>query len=178
MGFVSPAWRARLRAARGLLVLLLTLVLVMPQQGVGPSSGAFGWIARPSFASAAWAAELPAARSSVIPAEGHYRCDGEALSTVFQPGAVDAVDLPNQSAGTLPGSFLVVRWRGIQLQLPRTNDAGPPRFSDGKWLWQFNPGEPPRFLLRQGLGEVQEFGCEAVADRLAEAPEAERAGRS
>lgn len=200
MGFVSPAWRALRTVARGVgllasgpvlalavvltLVLVRTLGLVMPEPVVGSSPGAFGWIAQPSFASAAWAAELPAARSStipqeplisarpetsraVIPAEGHYLCDGETLSTVFQPGAVDALDLPNQSAGTLPGSFLLVRWRGIQLQLPRTNDAGPPRFSDGKWLWQFNPGQPPRFLLRQGLGQVEEFSCAAVKDPLA-----------
>jgi len=103
-----------------------------------------------------------AAGAAGFPQESHYRCGGDPLSAVFQPGAVDATAIPNQSAGTAPGSFLLVRWRGIQLQLPRTNDAGPPSFSDGKWWWSVEQPDHPQFRLRQGLGPIEEFACEPL----------------
>ena len=62
-----------------------------------------------------------------------YVCDGDALSATIDRGAVDAIGIPNSVDGTVPGSFVVLEWRDLHLQLPRTNNAGAPSFSDGKY---------------------------------------------
>jgi hypothetical protein len=138
MGPTPPAWR--------------------PGPGTGAAGAASVWV----VVLAVLLTLVPPVWGDNFPPEGHYRCGGDPLTAQFQAGAVDAAALPNRSAGTLPGSFLVVRWRGIQLQLPRTNDAGPPSFSDGKWLWSQESLDHPVFRLRQGLGQVQEFACEPL----------------
>ncbi len=96
--------------------------------------------------------------------ERHYRCDGEPLSARLEAGAVDAVGIPNTLAGTLPGAYLVLHWQGVTLPLPRTNDAGAPSFSDGKWWWS-EAGDPdhPRLRLRRFGGDVRDFACEPAA---------------
>lgn len=92
-----------------------------------------------------------------------YRCDGEPLSALLDNGAVDAFEIPNVAAGTVPGAFVVLQWRDITLQLPRTNNAGAPSFTDGKWWWSLEDPAHPSFRLRRGQGDVQRFSCEAVA---------------
>jgi hypothetical protein len=58
---------------------------------------------------------------------------------------------------------VVLRWRGVQLQLPRSNNAGAPSFSDGKWAWsELNPDQP-MLRLRRPAGDLQEFACEPEA---------------
>lgn len=91
-----------------------------------------------------------------------YRCDGEPLTALLNNGAVDAFDIPNVAAGTVPGAFVVLQWRNITLQLPRTNNAGAPSFTDGKWWWSLDDAAHPTFQLRRGLGEIQSFSCELV----------------
>jgi hypothetical protein len=104
-------------------------------------------------AAAAWADSQPQQRI--------YRCDGEPLSAELVPGAVDALGIPNTLAGTVPGAYQVLRWRGVQLQLPRTNNAGAPSFSDGKWAWSELDPDHPILRLRSGGGDVREFRCDA-----------------
>jgi hypothetical protein len=58
------------------------------------------------------------------------------------------------------GGGVVLRWRDFSLQLPRTNNAGPASFSDGKWWWSLEDPAHPRFLLRQPWGTVEAFPCE------------------
>ena len=52
---------------------------------------------------------------------------------------------------------MVLRWRDISLQLPRTNNAGAPSYTDGKWWWSLEDPGHPRFRLRRG--DVVEFAC-------------------
>jgi hypothetical protein len=99
-----------------------------------------------------------------------YRCDGEELRAQVQAGAVDAPDIPNRAGGTLPGAFVVLHWRGISLQLPRTNNAGAPSFSDGKWWWSLEDPEHPNFQLRRGTGTLERFHCEAITDATTDRP--------
>ena len=66
-------------------------------------------------APAAWAAPVPE----------RYLCDGDGLEATLHNGAVDASEIPNSEAGTVPGAFIVVQWRGLSLQLPRTNKPMP-----------------------------------------------------
>ena len=82
-----------------------------------------------------------------------YVCDGDALSATIDRGAVDAIGIPNSVDGTVPGSFVVLEWRDLHLQLPRTNNAGAPSFSDGKWsldlsMTGFSADEGVPFLQR------------------------------
>lgn len=128
---------------RGLLALTLCLAAVL--------STAVLWIP----ASPVWADSQPVARA--------YRCDGEPLSALLVPGAVDATDIPNTLAGTLPGAYVVLRWRGVQLQLPRSNNAGTPSFSDGKWAWSNSDPDHPLLRLRRPGGDLQDFACEPGA---------------
>jgi hypothetical protein len=122
-----------------------------------------------------WAAALwgsPAAASAVeargtgtgiTPATSAvpYRCDGDPLIAEVHQGAVDAPGIPNSDGGTVPGAFLVLRWRGLQLQLPRTNNAGTPSYTDGRWWWQALDPDHPDFAERRG--GVTRFACERDA---------------
>ena len=107
----------------------------------------WGWLAPPAEAR---------------PVQLAYRCEGDRLDARYDNGAVDDPLVGNVSAGTFPGAFVVLRWREITLQLPRTNDAGPPTYTDGKWLWGLNDTTQPTFLLRQG--DLQSFRCAALND--------------
>jgi hypothetical protein len=86
-----------------------------------------------------------------------YRCEGDLLLARSENGAVDALAIPNLSAGTPPGAFVVLQWRGSTLQLPRTNNAGPPSYTDGRWWWSLENPDRPRFRMRRGT--IQEFTC-------------------
>ena len=93
-----------------------------------------------------------------------YVCDGDALIATIDRGAVDAIGIPNSVDGTVPGSFVVLKWRDLHLQLPRTNNAGAPSFSDGKWWWDLGDPDHPGFKLRQGAGQAQVFVCDLAVE--------------
>lgn len=88
----------------------------------------------------------------------HYRCDGDPLVAIAHNGAVDAADIPNSSAGTLPGAFVVLKWRGLSLQLPRTNNAGSPSYTDGRWWWLADDADHPVFAQRRAA--AQNYSCQ------------------
>ena len=75
---------------------------------------------------------------STLPASADWICDGDQLSIEITRGAVDVSGLtggiPNSLEGTVPGDGILVRWRDLELQLPRTNNAGEPSYTDGRWL--------------------------------------------
>jgi hypothetical protein len=96
----------------------------------------------------------------MAPGEQAFRCDGDLLLARVDNGPVDAPGIANGAAGTVPGAFVVLRWRELALQLPRTNNAGDPSFTDGKWWWSLEDPAHPRFRLRQGLGTISEFRCQ------------------
>ena len=91
---------------------------------------------------------LPAAASA------DWICDGDTMSVDLIPGAVDPTGIsggiPNTSDGTLPGDGVLLSWRGLVLQLPRTNNAGVPSYTDGRWWWQVVDQDHPEFLERRG----------------------------
>jgi hypothetical protein len=91
----------------------------------------------------------------------HYLCDGEPLLAEIHNGAVDAIDIPNSSAGTVPGAFVVLQWRGISLQLPRSNNAGQPSYTDGRWWWS-SPA-PDQIEFEQLRGKVHSYSCERIS---------------
>jgi hypothetical protein len=104
---------------------------------------------------AAWALNSPTAQS--------YRCDGEPLTAMLQRGAMDEATIPDPSSAPVPiGGYVVLQWQGLSLQLPRTNNAGPASFSDGKWWWSLEDQDHPRFRVRRGLGDVQDFACDRL----------------
>jgi hypothetical protein len=109
-------------------------------------------------------AAAPAQAADPAPAAEHFRCDGVALTATLHGGAVDDPAIPNRSGGTLPGAFVQLQWQRagepIALQLPRTNNAGAPSFTDGKWWWSLEDPSHPRFRLRRGGGDIEDFACE------------------
>ncbi|MCP9932665.1 NAD(P)-binding protein [Cyanobium sp. Candia 9D4] len=127
-----------LRSAQALAGRLLALVLLL-----GLALG------NPATATAA-------AATTTIP----YRCDGDLLLATADNGAVDAPGIPNTVAGTVPGATVLLEWRGLSLQLPRTNNAGPPSYTDGIWWWSLEDPAQPRFLHRRGA--IESFSCQAV----------------
>jgi hypothetical protein len=94
-----------------------------------------------------------------------YLCEGELLVAEVHSGAVDAPGIPNSSSGTVPGAFIVLRWRGVSLQLPRTNNAGTASYSDGRWWWQSEDPEHPMFAQRRG--DWERYGCERSGEAIA-----------
>ena len=101
----------------------------------------------------------------VVPARADWLCDGDPLSIKLIPGAVDTSGLPdgipNSAAGTLPGDGILISWRGVTLQLPRTNNAGAPSYTDGRWWWRAEDPEHPEFKERRG--QVTSYRCEPLA---------------
>lgn len=97
------------------------------------------------------------------PSPQAYRCDGDPLTANLVQGPMDDPSIPDPSMAPVPvGGSVVLAWRGLSLQLPRTNNAGPASFSDGKWWWSLEDPSHPRFRLRRPLGEIQEFACGPV----------------
>ncbi|MEI7664573.1 MAG: hypothetical protein WCI65_00810 [Synechococcaceae cyanobacterium ELA263] len=138
---------------------------VMPL--IAMASGCPPW-RRLSFPAGALAALLVilltfagSALADTSPSPLAYSCDGERLTALLVSGAVDDPTMPDPSRGPVPmGGFVVLQWRELSLQLPRTNNAGPASFTDGKWWWSLEDPAHPRFRLRQGLGNIQDLACE------------------
>jgi hypothetical protein len=86
-----------------------------------------------------------------------FLCDGDPLIATVDGGPVDAVGIANTSKGTVPGAFVVLEWRQLRLTLPRTNNAGPPSYTDGQWWWSMEDPARPTFRLR--AGESHGFDC-------------------
>ncbi|AKN62218.1 hypothetical protein WB44_05850 [Synechococcus sp. WH 8020] len=76
----------------------------------------------------------------------------EAIGTVLEP-------IPNSSDGTVPGDGIVLHWRDLNLQLPRTNNAGPPSYTDGRWWWRVEDVDHPEF--RQRKASIETYSCVA-----------------
>ena len=100
----------------------------------------------------------PAGLALADPPPEHFLCDADPLVASVHLGAVDAAEIPNSSSGTVPGAFIVLQWRGVSLQLPRTNNAGTPSYTDGRWWWQALDPDRPEFSQRRG--EVERYSCE------------------
>ncbi|MFM9100839.1 MAG: hypothetical protein ACKOPS_05685 [Cyanobium sp.] len=86
-----------------------------------------------------------------------YLCDGDPLLAEVYAGAVDATDIPNSVAGTVPGAYVVLQWRGLSLQLPRTNNAGAPSYTDGRWWWSPADPQAPEFMQRRA--SITTYAC-------------------
>ena len=113
------------------------------------------WLVASAWATPAWA------DTALIPRA--YICAGEPLSALLVKGPMDEPAIPDPSTAPVPiGGSVVLSWRGLSLQLPRTNNAGPASFSDGKWWWSLEDPAHPRFRLRRPLGDIQDFVCEAL----------------
>lgn len=87
-----------------------------------------------------------------------FLCEGEPLAAQVFGGAVDAPDIPNTASGTVPGAYVVLQWRGLNLQLPRTNNAGAPSYTDGRWWWQ--AVDPQHPVFKQRRGGVETYSCQ------------------
>ncbi|AII43762.1 hypothetical protein KR100_10365 [Synechococcus sp. KORDI-100] len=100
-----------------------------------------------------------------VPVQADWLCDGDPLSIRRISGAVDISGLPdgipNSAAGTLPGDGILINWRGVTLQLPRTNNAGTPSYTDGRWWWRAEDPDRPEFKERRG--GITVYACEPVA---------------
>ena len=98
------------------------------------------------------------------PAWADWLCEGDRLSVEITRGAVDATGLtagiPNSLEGTLPGDGVLLRWRDLKLQLPRTNNAGAPSYTDGRWWWRMVDASAPEFWERRGT--VIRHQCEEI----------------
>jgi len=55
-------------------------------------------------------------------------------------------------------TYVVMAWRGVSLQLPRTNNAGAPSYTDGRWWW--SPVDPEHPEFKQRRGGVESYICE------------------
>lgn len=152
------------RQSEGLLILLIVLAALCAWWAV-PVLAAVGPTAAPTITTPAAARQF------------QYLCDGEPLLAHYDNGAVDAPGIPNSvplappspggtalasgspgpTAITVPGAFVLLRWGELSLQLPRTNVAGAPSYSDGRWLWSLDDPQQPRFLERRG--SVRSHSC-------------------
>ena len=99
---------------------------------------------RPGAVSAAWICDGDRLTAEQI------QLGRDAFGTMDQP-------IPNIADGTVPGDVILLKWRGVTLQLPRTNNAGAPSYTDGRWWWQVEDPEHPDF--RQRRGGIVTYAC-------------------
>ena len=97
-----------------------------------------------------------------LPVSAAWICDGDRLTAEPIQLARDAFGamaepIPNSADGTVPGDVILLSWRGVTLQLPRTNNAGAPSYTDGRWWWQVEDPEQPDF--RQRKGGIVSYAC-------------------
>ena len=97
-----------------------------------------------------------------LPVSAAWICDGDLLTAEpIQLGrdafGATAEPIPNSADGTVPGDVILLSWRGVTLQLPRTNNAGAPSYTDGRWWWQVEDPEQPDF--RQRKGGIVSYAC-------------------
>ncbi|MFM7268595.1 MAG: hypothetical protein ACKOZT_08435 [Cyanobium sp.] len=141
----SPGGPAKKASAWSLLRLLAALLAML-------LAALPGWIAPDAAQAAGSGGQL-----------SRYRCDGEPLLAELIRGAVDEPAIPDPSHAPVPvGGVVLLHWRQLDLQLPRTNNAGPASFTDGRWWWSLEDPAHPRLRLRNGGGGVQDFVCEAA----------------
>ena len=107
---------------------------------------------------------LAGAAVAASPPEAQWSCDGEPLSVSLTTGAVDLrglpSDVPNTEGNTAPGDGVLIQWRGQTLQLPRTNNAGAPSYTDGRWWWRALDPEHPEWKERRG--KIISYTCTAL----------------
>ena len=93
-----------------------------------------------------------------------WLCEGDRLTIEVTPSAVDISGLvggiPNMASGTVPGDGVLLKWRDLTLQLPRTNNAGTPSYTDGRWWWRAEDPDHPEFKLRRD--SVMSYRCEPI----------------
>ena len=97
------------------------------------------------------------------PVAAAWICDGDRLTAETIHLGRDAIGtttepIPNISDGTSPGDLILLTWRGVTLQLPRTNNAGVPSYTDGRWWWQMEDPDHPDF--RQRRSTITRYRCE------------------
>ena len=97
-----------------------------------------------------------------LPVSAAWICDGDRLTAEPIQLGSDAFGamvepIPNSAEGTVPGDVILLSWRGVTLQLPRTNNAGAPSYTDGRWWWQVEDPEHPDF--RQRRGGIVSYAC-------------------
>ena len=100
------------------------------------------------------------------PVAAAWICDGDRLTAETIHLGRDAIatttePIPNISDGTSPGDLILLTWRGVTLQLPRTNNAGVPSYTDGRWWWQVEDPDHPD--LRQRRSTITRYCCEPEA---------------
>lgn len=93
-----------------------------------------------------------------------WMCDGDLLTLAPTSGSVDFNGLlgsvPNVQAGTVPGDGVLIEWRGMRYQLPRTNNAGAPSYTDGRWWWRAEDPLHPEWKQRRG--GIITYACDAT----------------
>jgi hypothetical protein len=68
--------------------------------------------------------------------------------------------VPNTEGNTAPGDGVLIKWRGQTLQLPRTNNAGTPSYTDGRWWWRvLTPGQAE---WKERRGQIISYTCQAM----------------
>ncbi|MGC6482247.1 MAG: hypothetical protein ACON4T_01555 [Synechococcus sp.] len=106
----------------------------------------------------------PLAATATNATADRWLCDGDPLTMVPIKGSVDFNGLPNavpnQTAGTVPGDGVLISWRGRTIQLPRTNNAGAPSYTDGRWWWRAADPDHPEWKQRRG--EIIAYNCTAA----------------
>ena len=100
--------------------------------------------------------------TAALPVSAAWICDGDRLTAEpIQLGrdafGAMAEPIPNTAGGTVPGDVILLSWRGVTLQLPRTNNAGAPSYTDGRWWWQVEDPQQPDF--RQRKGGIVSYAC-------------------
>ncbi|MFM7640081.1 MAG: hypothetical protein ACKO45_00760 [Cyanobium sp.] len=108
-------------------------------------------------------ASAPPAMAAATARHQAYSCAGDPLTALLVKGPMDEPSIPDPSTAPVPiGGSVVLQWRGLSLQLPRTNNAGPASFSDGKWWWSLADPDHPSFRQRNPFGNIEDFSCERV----------------
>ena len=96
-----------------------------------------------------------------------FKCDGDILKATIRNNMNGNFAITDDLQKIDKGAFITLDWRGNNIMLPISFNAGEITFTDKKWLWSYQNNEngliaeTPRFAHRLATGDIEEFSCES-----------------
>ncbi len=102
-----------------------------------------------------------------------FECDGQVLNATIRNNLSGDFSIVTDLEKIDKGSFVVLKWKEINLMLPVSFQQGEISFTDRRWLWSYQDNEQglhednPRFAQRLPNGEIVEHICKSIEREIA-----------
>ena len=94
-----------------------------------------------------------------------FVCDGSNLHATIYNNLNGDYKIAADMSKLDEGAFAVLKWKELNIMIPRTFNSGEISFSDRKWWWSYQDNEHPldldhpRLRRRSSNGKVVDYTC-------------------